>query len=138
MHAKESIADYLKLFEETQIARMAPRVHWPHILIPLQNKMAKDVVAEMPPEEKYSYDYLRAELLASASKSQKHLAKTFWEYHQVTPGGKQPMPFLKKSEHSLLVSPQKKSGMQWLKKSLCSYSPTRHSLLSGNGNRHIC
>ena len=47
MHAKDSISDYLRLFEETQIARMAPREQWPHILIPLLNKAAKDVVTEV-------------------------------------------------------------------------------------------
>jgi len=82
--SKEDITEFLQVFEDTQIARKNPPENWSYTLIPLLNRQAKTAISEMPADRKHKYKHLKSELLATNTKSDKHLGKAFWEYEKLS------------------------------------------------------
>lgn len=82
MSNREDVSEYLRIFEDTQRARKNPEQNWFYTLIPLLSKSCKAAILDMPADLKNDYKHLKAEVLATSSKSNKHASKTFWEFEK--------------------------------------------------------
>jgi len=79
MTSSEDLQDFIELFEENQDARRVPKEAWAANLIPLLNSECKTAIAGLPGEDRYEYDVLKKELLASAIEETKYTSKSFLE-----------------------------------------------------------
>ena len=83
MSPKEDIAEYLELFEQTQVARGVPPEAWSQALVPLLNQTCKDSILNIPVETRLQYADLKDVLLANVSLDDRSAAKKFASAYKV-------------------------------------------------------